>query len=287
MKQTIYIDILVGVNLFINYFLLLITAHFMCAKWKPIRLVFGELLSGLFSLYILIPEINIFLSIIVKILMSVIIVLTVFGFKNIKIFLKLLTCFYITSFAFSGTMFALWIIFKPNGMAMGNGIVYFNISPAIFVISTIVCYFIIETLNRFLGKSKIKNFFCTVTVIINNKSNELKAKIDTGNLLREPFSNLPVIVMRKSYANKIIPNCLKDYFNANLISDDNAKKFAQFRIRMIPVKTVSGNAVFPAFRPDAIITSDGIRQNAYIAICPDNTLSPEIEALINPDLINT
>lgn len=56
---------------------------------------------------------------------------------------------------------------------------------------------------------------------------------------------------------------------------------------MIPVKTVSGNAVFPAFRPDAIITSDGIRQNAYIAICPDNTLSPEIEALINPDLINT
>ena len=115
----------------------------------------------------------------------------------------------------------------------------------------------------------------------------MKAKIDTGNLLREPFSNLPVIVMRKSYANKIIPNCLKDYFNANLISDDNAKKFAQFRIRMIPVKTVSGNAVFPAFRPDAIITSDGIRQNAYIAICPDNTLSPEIEALINPDLINT
>ena len=84
MKQTIYIDILVGVNLFINYFLLLITAHFMCAKWKPIRLVFGELLSGLFSLYILIPEINIFLSIIVKILMSVIIVLTDFDEKHVS-----------------------------------------------------------------------------------------------------------------------------------------------------------------------------------------------------------
>ena len=33
----------------------------------------------------------------------------------------------------------------------------------------------------------------------------MNAKIDTGNLLKEPFSNLPVIVVKKSEINLLIP----------------------------------------------------------------------------------
>lgn len=287
MKQTIYIDILIAVNLFINYILLLLTAKFLSLKWKSIRLVFGEILSGIYSLYILFPETNLFLSILVKLIMSITIVWCVFGFKSLKSFIKITLCFYAINFLFSGMMLGLWILFRPSSMEMNNGVVYFNISPLVLIASTIVSYFIIEIFYRIIGKNHIKNSFYEIKINIEDSPVKLKAKVDTGNILREPFSNLPVIIVRKSTAEKIIPpkllGLLDNYYqNTNNISSYEVK----YPIRMVPFKTVAGSGVFPAFKPKNIINPEGILKKAYIAICPDGTLSEEIGALINPELIS-
>ena len=287
MKQTIYIDILIAVNLFINYILLLLTAKFLSLKWKSIRLVFGEILSGIYSLYILFPETNLFLSILVKLIMSITIVWCVFGFKSLKSFIKITLCFYAINFLFSGIMLGLWILFRPSSMEMNNGVVYFNISPLVLIASTIVSYFIIEIFYRIIGKNHIKNSFYEIKINIEDSPVKLRAKVDTGNILREPFSNLPVIIVRKSTAEKIIPpkllGLLDNYYqNTNNISSYEVK----YPIRMVPFKTVAGRGVFPAFKPKNIINPEGILKKAYIAICPDRTLSEEIGALINPELIS-
>ncbi|MDO4477163.1 MAG: sigma-E processing peptidase SpoIIGA [Clostridia bacterium] len=287
MKQTIYIDILIAVNLFINYILLLLTAKFLSLKWKSIRLVFGEILSGIYSLYILFPETNLFLSILVKLIMSITIVWCVFGFKSLKSFIKITLCFYAINFLFSGMMLGLWILFRPSSMEMNNGVVYFNISPLVLIASTIVSYFIIEIFYRIIGKNHIKNSFYEIKINIEDSPVKLRAKVDTGNILREPFSNLPVIIVRKSTAEKIIPpkllGLLDNYYqNTNNISSYEVK----YPIRMVPFKTVAGSGVFPAFKPKNIINPEGILKKAYIAICPDRTLSEEIGALINPELIS-
>lgn len=287
MKQTIYIDILIAVNLFINYILLLLTAKFLSLKWKSIRLVFGEILSGIYSLYILFPETNLFLSILVKLIMSITIVWCVFGFKSLKSFIKITLCFYAINFLFSGMMLGLWILFRPSSMEMNNGVVYFNISPLVLIASTIVSYFIIEIFYRIIGKNHIKNSFYEIKINIEDSPVKLRAKVDTGNILREPFSNLPVIIVRKSTAEKIIPpkllGLLDNYYqNTNNISSYEVK----YPIRMVPFKTVAGSGVFPAFKPKNIINPEGILKKAYIAICPDGTLSEEIGALINPELIS-
>ena len=287
MKQTIYVDILIAVNLFINYILLLLTAKFLSLKWKSIRLVFGEILSGIYSLYILFPETNLFLSILVKLIMSITIVWCVFGFKSLKSFIKITLCFYAINFLFSGMMLGLWILFRPSSMEMNNGVVYFNISPLVLIASTIVSYFIIEIFYRIIGKNHIKNSFYEIKINIEDSPVKLRAKVDTGNILREPFSNLPVIIVRKSTAEKIIPpkllGLLDNYYqNTNNISSYEVK----YPIRMVPFKTVAGSGVFPAFKPKNIINPEGILKKAYIAICPDRTLSEEIGALINPELIS-
>lgn len=287
MKQTIYVDILIAVNLFINYILLLLTAKFLSLKWKSIRLVFGEILSGIYSLYILFPETNLFLSILVKLIMSITIVWCVFGFKSLKSFIKITLCFYAINFLFSGMMLGLWILFRPSSMEMNNGVVYFNISPLVLIASTIVSYFIIEIFYRIIGKNHIKNSFYEIKINIEDSPVKLRAKVDTGNILREPFSNLPVIIVRKSTAEKIIPpkllGLLDNYYqNTNNISSYEVK----YPIRMVPFKTVAGSGVLPAFKPKNIINPEGILKKAYIAICPDRTLSEEIGALINPELIS-
>lgn len=288
MKQTIYIDILIAVNLFINYILLLLTAKFLSLKWKSTRLIFGEILSGLYSLYILFPEINLFVSIVIKFMMALTIVWCVFGFKNIKSFIKITACFYTINFLFSGMMFGMWMLFRPNSMEMNNGIIYFDISPVVLIVSTIISYFIIEIFYRITGKTPVKNSFYEVKINIENSPVKLRAKVDTGNILREPFSNLPVIIVRKSTAEKIIPkkllNLLNNYFTNNTYDITNYE--FKYPVRMVPFRTVAGNGVLPAFKPKSIINSEGISKEAYIAICSDSTLSEEIGALINPELIS-
>lgn len=286
--QVIYIDVLITVNLFINYLLLLTTKKFLSLSWKIPRVIIAEILSGIFSLYILLPEVNFFISLIIKLFMAASIIFSVFGFKNIKFFLKTSLCFFFVNFIFSGIMLAMWFTFKPPGMEMSNGIVYFNISPLILVFSTLISYFVIEIINRMLGTKSVKDSFCTIKIDFGNKTEELKAKIDTGNLLKEPFSNLPVIIIRKSNALKIVPKNILELTDNYLNPKSNTYSLTGtfYSIRMVPFGTVLGEGVLPAFKPQKIITPTGIFKEAYVAVCPDNTLSEEIGALINPELIN-
>ena len=65
MKEVIYIDVLIAVNLFINYFLIISTAKFLHLKTQKSRLILGEILGGIYSLYILLPPTNFFVSLII------------------------------------------------------------------------------------------------------------------------------------------------------------------------------------------------------------------------------
>ena len=39
--------------------------------------------------------------------------------------------------------------------------------------------------------------FCSIIIKLNKKKVKIRAMIDTGNLLKEPISNIPVIVVEK------------------------------------------------------------------------------------------
>ena len=83
--------------------------------------------------------------------MSLLIIVISFG-VNKKYFFKSFVCFLFINILFFGLTLAIWFMFKPKGMFINNGIVYFNISPTILITSTLISYFLIEMTNRFLGK---------------------------------------------------------------------------------------------------------------------------------------
>lgn len=280
MKQVIYIDVLIIVNLFVNYFILLTTSKFLNLKLKLSRLILGEILGAIYSLYIFIPEPNIFISILIKLFMSIIMVAVSFEFRKIKQFLKIIVCFYAVNFAFSGIMFTLWCVFKPSGMIMNNDIVYFNISPLTLIISTVVSYIIIEIINRVIEKKQLKSSKYEIGIKFKDKYIVLNAKIDTGNLLKEPFSNLPVIVVKKSEINLLIPEF--DIFE----SIENQNEIKKLKIRMIPFKTVSGTGILPAFKPEYVVLKGNLKKQAYIAVCSDEYFLEDISCLANPEILD-
>ena len=285
MKQIIYVDILVIVNLFVNYFLLLATAKFFCIKWKTSRLILGEILGGIYSLYILAPELPWFISSVIKLFMSVTIIAATFGIKKPTQFFKILIYFYSVNFLFSGIMMAVWCWFKPNGMQVNNGVVYFNISPVILIISTIISYIIIEAINKIVNKRRLDHKIINLKIKFRTNQISITAKIDTGNFLKEPFSGLPVIVARETSVKPLLPvntyEQIKDY------SADKFTDILNLKIRMIPFKTISEESVLPAFKPVCIkINESEVQKEVYIALCEDKFMPQNAEALINPEILD-
>ena len=93
-KQTIYVDVLLAVNLFINYFLLLATAKFLAVRRLRLRMLAAAALGSAYSLTLLLPEIPVALSLLMKLFMAASLVFLAFPNEGVKRFLKALACFY-------------------------------------------------------------------------------------------------------------------------------------------------------------------------------------------------
>lgn len=269
MKQTVYIDVLVGVNLFINYFLLLAVSKFLSLPVKRPRLLAASTLGAAYSLTILLPEINLFLSFFMKLVMAATIVLAAYPFNGLKQLLRELASFYIMSFAFAGFMLALWYFIAPQGLIIKNSIVYFNISPLLLIVLTVMCYLIIRLINRLTGQQASDQILCKIKIDYNGKSCSCFAKVDTGNSLTEPFSNYPVAVVYEESIASIVP------------PEDSGK------IRLVPFQAVSGGGLLPAFKPDLLTIVCRKKQieihNVYVAVT--KVKLGEFSALLNPDLL--
>ncbi len=291
MKQTIYVDILLGVNLFINYFTLLGTSRFLYIKYKRIRIFLGSLLGSFYSLYIFFPKLNFAVSLIIKLLMVVTIIIVAFGTESKKVQIKAMLSFWGINVAFSGIMFALWCLYSPKGLVINNSVVYFNISPLVLLTSTVIAYAILDLGSRVIEKKAIKDILCKVGIEFGGKKVVVEGKVDTCNSLREPFSNLPVIVVRKDKILNAIPKEISDVldFNDTVCLDGDLTEKWRKNFRMVPFRTVSGDGVLPAFKPDNIEIERGKNKyfkNAYVAICKDNAIGGDVSALVSPELVD-
>ena len=94
----------------------------------------GAFLGGLYSLYILLPQLAQWFTILVELAMAATITLTAFGRKGI---LKTCSCFFAMSFLFAGSMFLLWKTAAPKNLIINNGVVYFQISPLLLIGTTV------------------------------------------------------------------------------------------------------------------------------------------------------
>lgn len=279
LEQVIYVDILLIVNLFVNYFMLLAVAKFFYLKPKRLRIILAASIGSIYSLYIFLPKQGLLISSLLKVIMMVSIVIISFGIRKSTLF-KSIICFFLINFAFSGLIFLMWTTLKPQGISFNNGIVYFNISPVMLIIFTSISYFIIEFINKFLGRHISKDNFCNIKVKIFNKICEFNAFIDTGNLLREPFSNLPVIIAKRDDVSDAFPKNF-DFSNQKFLCEFFKKSKVKFRL--IPFEGMSYSGLVPAFKPEFIIvqnsSGESFEKEGYIAICSDKNFEKSLVGL--------
>ncbi len=288
MRQVIYIDVLLCVNLLINYVILILEAKLLNLRIKRKRLILSALMGSFYSIFIFFDQINLLLSLFIKLLMSITIILIAYGFINTRSFVKSIVTFYFINFIFGGIIFCIWYFISPKGIFIKNGIVYFDISPILLILSTVVIYFSIKIYQYFLGESDLHDSVCDLEILNKGRIVKLFAKVDTGNSLKEPFSNKPVIVAEYESLKDILPPEVKNYIQDN-VEDWTAKGKKTSLLRVIPYSTVSGEGLLPAFIPEKVTIKYKNKtyiKETFLAISKRNLFLGDYKALVPPDLID-
>ena len=219
--MTIYIDVVLIENLIMNYIILLATGLILKIKIKHIRLIIGSLLGAIYTIIGYMGILEIYSSFILKIILSIMIVYIAYYPQTLKKMCKELLFFYLTSFVFGGAAFALIYIVKPQDLLMKNGLFLGTYPLKTVMLAAIVAFVVIIAAFKII-KSKMtkKDMIYKIEVKLNNKIIQTEALIDTGNMLKEPITNTPVVVIERSLLYDVMPkeilNHLEDIIGGDL-----------------------------------------------------------------------
>lgn len=264
--RTVYIDVLITVNLFIDFFLILCVKLLLHLRAGMVRMILGAAAGGLLSLTALLPPLPFLLNLAADAALSAPVVLIAFGRCAWRTFCRRVGVYFLCSFVFCGVMIALYTALRPRGMAIYNNVVYFSISPLLLIMLTLACYGVIKLFSRF-AKSDITKRVCNVQVIGDGGSASFAALADTGCQVREPFSGCYVIIAEKELLHGL---CL-----------------SKQSCRVIPYHTLSGSGMVQGYLPQRVlIDGEEAAQPLYIGVC-ENILKGNVRAIIPYDIIQS
>ncbi len=267
--MVVYADVLMLVNFVVDYFLISLSSRFLQKKVRLWRLLLSAAVGGVFSLYIFLPQSNFLLELTIHILICAILCLIALGFENAKNFLRSVTVLFLVNFAYSGAMIAVWLIFKPYGMAINNSVVYFDISPLFFILFSLIGYFLVILLRRTLKKPFLQNTYCEATLFCGDEKLVLSGIVDTGNSLKDVFGMSQVFIIDKGIVNLLLGD----------------EKYNPTRFRKIPCGTIAGEKLLDGYRIDnAIITFNNKNydfKNPVLAV--STTPLVDSKLIVNPE----
>ena len=128
MSNVIYVDILLMINLLVNFLMLSAAGLLVKTPTRSWRILLSAAIGAVYSLIIFLPDMNLFFSIALRVICFAAMLFTAFSIRSVKDFLRAGGGFLMANFAFAGITLAIWLIFKPDGLTYKNGAVYFDIS---------------------------------------------------------------------------------------------------------------------------------------------------------------
>lgn len=262
--MTIYLDVVLVENLIMNFIILLATGLILKEPIKKIRLLLASLVGAIYSVVSYVSILEIYASMLLKIILSIVIVYIAFNPQTMKKMWKDLLLFYLTSFVFGGAAFALIYIVKPQDILMKNGLFLGTYPLKTILLGAILAFIVIVTAFTVV-KSKItkKDMFTKIAFELNGKKVETIAMIDTGNLLKEPITNTPVVVVEHTLLYDCLPKEILNHLDELLGGDfsnipEEIKEEYIVKLKCIPFSSLGKqNGMLLGIRVDAItIKSD-------------------------------
>lgn len=255
----IYIDLILLLNFGFDFLLLLSVSLILKRNTELYKLLLGAFIGSIsvLTLFIKINSIQLF---IIKIIISILMTITSFKYKNIKYTLKNILYLYISSIVLGGALYLLnieltyknqGIIFYKNKMSI-NFIILVIISPIILYIYTKECK---NLRNNYSNYHKVE-------IKIRDKIIKCTGFVDTGNKLKDPYKKRPIILMNNNYL------------------DNNLNKI------FVPVHTILGTNLIECIKIQELkIDNTIIKQEVLLGFINKKIKIDGIECLLNNEIM--
>lgn len=274
--MTIYLDIVFIENVLMNYIILFACVVLLKVKPHKIRLILSSCIGAIYTIIMYLNIVPIYSNFIMKFVLSIVIVYVALKPRKIKVLLKQLTIFYLTSFVFGGCVFALMYFLKPQLVQIRNGSFVGTYPIKVAIVGGSIAFVLIQISFKLIKTKISKNDIIYKTKIhLFQDEIELCALLDTGNLLKEPITGLPVMIVEKEKMKNILPKEILNNIDVIIGGDtselnynENLIKYIS-RFRMIPFSSVGKqNGLLLGIRVDSvdIITNETTEQVQNVII---------------------
>ena len=296
MEQTVYIDIFFLINFSMDFLGLFLGSRLLGRRESLLRLFLAAAFGGAYACFTLIfsfDSISPLLSFALDAIACLVIAfIAAFHRKAWRGVLSFAVVFGAVSILLGGAMTALFYAFNRLGLDKafggeenqgGDGISVWIF--AIFAsLSTLIALF-----GGKLFKKKIMRQSGFLEIEYGKRKIKLECICDSGNLLREPISQLPCILVEFEAVQKIfskefcafVKNGDFEKLPYSIFSESN-------RVRMIPVKTASGATLLVGIRPDFVRLDMGkgyTELDAYIVFSKEKISANGTKALVPSELV--
>ena len=230
-------------NFLFDLVILLSVNYILKRNIKLKRLIEGSLLGELSIIFLFI---NNQLLIILKILLSILMIIYTFNYKDLKYFIKNITYFYLISMLLGGAIYFLKNEFKI---------------PYIYII--IISIFILIKYLKILTNYKIyTSYYYNIDLYFNNKDHLiLNAYLDSGNCLKDPYTNKDIILVNK-----------------DKVHNKNKSLY-------VPFSSLNNTDLLECIKGFKLIINGKTNTNFLIGISEDKIMMDGIDCIINNNIL--
>lgn len=255
----IYIDLVLLMNFGFDLILLFGVAIILRRQTTLKRLLLGSVVGSItiFSMFIEINSISLF---IIKIITSILMTLIVFGYHNFKYLSNNLFYLYTSSILLGGFLYFLNLQFsyKNEGLIFYFEGLSVNVI-ALIILSPIIIYAYVK--QGLLLKTHYSNYYNVDIYLKNGQIIPTTAFMDTGNKLEDPYKKRPIILLNKEL----------------LELDYNTQK-----VILVPYEAINHHGLLKCIVPDKIfIQGIGFKKNFLVGLSNEKILIDGVDCILH------
>ena len=247
--MVVYVDVLILVNFIVNLFILHVTVQTLRKRIKLKWLCISSLVGSLYVITVLYPSLKWLTFLPFKILVVMVMIFIVFREKKFLFNIKASLIFLLYSVLLAGMCLFIQMNSRKD---MSFDVIIINFPYEKLLLSVMMIYIVIYRLVIFIeDRKKVSTLIYTVDIVSKNYIKTIKAFLDTGNELREPVSNLPVLIVERNILSGILLEKNNTYFIPYTVVNGTNSKLIGFKPEYINVhinnKSIETKDVIVAF----------------------------------------
>ncbi|MDD4571589.1 MAG: sigma-E processing peptidase SpoIIGA [Clostridia bacterium] len=257
-QYVVYGDVLWLINFCLDFILLWATAKAGRFPLKKPRLILAAVVGAFYGVCILVPQFSFAYLFPIKIGFSLLMIWLAFGALPLRSFCKAVLYFYLLSFTMAGAVLGGSSLLKSNGIDYFNG---YSIHWLSLLFAAFAAVFLVRWAISYIRRNFRKESLIRKAVIsIGSQKIQVNTFMDTGNELKDPVTQKPVMVVEYAALQNIFPKAFSRLYEkyaavdvVKIVEKANVMNMG-FNLRLIPFNAIGrDNGILLGIKPKRVV----------------------------------